>query len=57
MTLVVKNLPANAGYLRDAVSNPGLGRSPGGGYGYCYGLTHPIFKVYSNLLIKRFLVM
>ena len=33
MTLVVKNLPANAGDIRDAVSIPGLGRSPGGNYG------------------------
>ena len=30
---VVKNPPANAGDLRDAVSIPGLGRSPGGGHG------------------------
>ena len=28
---VVKNLPANAGYLRDVGLIPGLGRSPGGG--------------------------
>ena len=28
--LVVKNPPANAGDIRDAVSIPGLGRSPGG---------------------------
>ena len=31
MALVVKNLPANAGDLRDASSV--LGRSPGGGHG------------------------
>ena len=31
---VVKNLPANAGDLRDAGSILGLGRSPGGGRGY-----------------------
>ena len=31
--LVVKNLPANAGDIRDAGSIPGLGRSPGGGNG------------------------
>ena len=30
--LVVKNLPANAGDLRDVGSIPGLGRSPGGGH-------------------------
>ena len=28
MALVVKNLPVNAGYIRDAGSIPGLGRSP-----------------------------
>ena len=30
---MVKNLPANAGDMRDAGSIPGLGRSPGGGHG------------------------
>ena len=29
---MVKNLPANAGYLRDANSIPGSGRSPEGGH-------------------------
>ena len=33
MALMVKNLPANAGDIRDAGSIPGLGRSPGGGHG------------------------
>ena len=33
VVLVVTNLPANAGDIRDAGSIPGLGRSPGGGYG------------------------
>ena len=33
MAPVVKNLPANAGDVSDAVSIPGLGRSPGEGYG------------------------
>ena len=33
MALVVKNLPANAGDIRDAGSVPGSGRSPGGGHG------------------------
>jgi len=28
----VKNLPANAGDMRDAGCIPGLGRSPGGGH-------------------------
>ena len=32
VTLVVKNLPANAGDIRDKVSIPGLRRSPGGGH-------------------------
>ena len=30
MVLVVKNTPANAEDIRDASSNPGSGRSPGG---------------------------
>ena len=33
MVLVVKNLPADAGDIRDAGLIPGLGRSPGGGRG------------------------
>ena len=33
MVLVVKNLPANAGDIRDAGLIPGSGRSPGGGHG------------------------
>ena len=32
-TLVVKNLPANAGDIRETVPNPGLGRSLGVGNG------------------------
>ena len=31
MAIVVKNLPANAGDVRDRGLIPGLGRSPGGG--------------------------
>ena len=31
---MVKNLPVNAGDLRDMASVPGLGRSPGEGDGY-----------------------
>ena len=31
--LVVKNLPASAGDLRDAALIPGSGRSSGGGHG------------------------
>ena len=33
VVLVVKNLPANAEYIRDAGLIPGLGRSPRGGHG------------------------
>ena len=33
MAPVVKNLPANAGDIRDVGSVPGLGRFPGGGHG------------------------
>ena len=33
VALVVKNLPANAGAIRDAGSVPGAGKSPGGGHG------------------------
>ena len=33
VSLVVKNLPANVGDIRDAGSIPGSGRSPGGGHG------------------------
>ena len=33
VALVVKNLPANAGEIRDVCSIPGLERSPGGGHG------------------------
>ena len=32
MVLVVKNLPASEGGIRDVGSIPGLGRSPGGGH-------------------------
>ena len=33
MAVVVRNPPANAGYIRDAGSIPGSGRSPGRGHG------------------------
>ena len=33
MALVVNNLPANVGDIKDAGSIPGLGRSSGGGHG------------------------
>ena len=45
MALAIKNLPANAGDIRDVGSVPGSGRSPGGGHGnplqYSY-LDNPI---------------
>ena len=34
MVLVLKNLPANAGDIKDAGSIPGWGRVPGGGHGH-----------------------
>ena len=34
VTQLVKNLPANAGDIRDVSSIPGSGRSPGGGHNY-----------------------
>ena len=33
VALVIKNLPASAGNIRDTGSTPRLGRSPGGGHG------------------------
>ena len=33
VALVVKNLPANAGDIKDTSPNPGSGRSSGGGHG------------------------
>ena len=47
VVLVVKNLPANAGDIRDMDSTPGLGRSPGGGHGnplQCSCLEKPMNK-------------
>ena len=44
VALVVKNLPANAGDIRDSGSIPVLGRSPGGRHGkslQCYCLENP----------------
>ena len=38
---MVKNLPASVGDVRDAGSNPGLGRSPGGGRGNPLGYSYP----------------
>ena len=47
VTLVVKNLPVNAGDSRDVSSIPGSRRSPGGGHGnflqYFY-LENPVYR-------------
>ena len=45
VALVIKNLPTDAGDIRDAGSIPGPGRSPGGVYGnplQCSGLENPM---------------
>ena len=45
VALVVKNLPASAGDIKDASSIPGLGRSPGRGHGNPFqysGLENPM---------------
>ena len=45
MVLVVKNLPANAGDVRDSGLIPMSGRSPGGGHGnslQCFCLENPM---------------
>ena len=41
VALLVKNLPAKAGDMRDKGSIPGSGRSPGGGH----GLENPMDRV------------
>ena len=42
---MVKNLSANARDVRDAVSTPGLGRSPEGGHGKYPCLENPMDRV------------
>ena len=45
VALVVKNLPTNAGDMRDMSLIPGWGRSPGGGHGnplQCLCLENPV---------------
>ena len=66
VALVVKNLPTNAGDVRGACLNPGLGSSPGGGHGnplqyscqenpmdrgVCWATVHEIAK--SQTRLKR----
>ena len=41
MVLVVKNLPVNAGDIRNTGSFPGFGRSPEGGHGNPLQYSHP----------------
>ena len=53
---VVKNLPANAGDLRDIGSIPGLGRYPGEGHGNPLGKRNPLGKgmaTFSRILAWR----
>ena len=56
MAVVVKNLPANAGDIRDVGLIPGSGRSPGGGHGnpvqYC-GLENPMDRGIWQATIHR----
>ena len=55
VALVVKNLPANAGDIRDKGLIPGSGRSPGGGHGnpLSYCLENPMDKGASWAMILR----
>ena len=50
MTLVIKNLPASAGDIRNAVSIPGSRRSPAGGHGNSLQ-----YSCLENLLPREFL--
>ena len=57
MVLVVRNLPANAGDIRDVGSIPGLGRSPGGGNGsplQCSCLENPMDGGALQVRVHRF---
>jgi len=48
VVLAVKNLPADAGDIKDAGSIPGSGRSPGGGHG------NPLqYSCLENLIERR----
>ena len=54
---MIKNLPANAGDIREAGSNPGLGRSPGGGHGkplQCSCLKNPMERGAWQATVHRF---
>ena len=51
MVLVVKDLPANAGDIKDMGLIPGSGRSPGGGHGNVFQ-----YSCLENPMDKRSLV-
>ena len=48
MAVVVKNLPADAGHIRDEGLIPGSGRAPGGGHGNTLQYSHV-----ENLMYKE----
>ena len=53
VVLMVKNLPANAGDIRDAGLIPGLGRSPGEGKGYPLQYSGEFHGLYSPWGLKE----
>ena len=56
LALVVKNLPAKAGDIRDMGSIPGWGRSPGGGRGnplQCSCLENPMDRGTQGAILHR----
>ena len=56
VVLVVKNLPASAGDIRDVDSIPGSERSPGGGHGnplQCSCLENPMDRGAKRAVIHR----
>ena len=56
MALVVNNLPANAGGIKDVGLIPGLGRSPGGGHGnplQYSGLENPVDRGACRATVHR----
>ena len=55
VAVLVKNLPASAGDIRDAGLIPGSGRSPGGGNGRHFSEWHPILR--KRTLIHRPLML
>ena len=56
VAVVVKNLPPDAGDIRDAGSIPGSGRSPGGGHGnplQCSCLENPMDRGARQAIVSR----